>query len=132
MVIISGSLKITLMIRNFNVSIPPRFLFPRVLNHLFSMVVRIYVNLLGWLLTIFFDVVEAWCNGTVAFWSYCILHIPEIIIIGFLIEFILVYMYPIFKANTVDLVPYIFLFFNIIVLKNSYKALPANFMNQIF
>ena len=70
---------------------------------------RIYINFLGFLLTKCFDEIEVWCYWPVALRGFWLLYTPKHIIVGFLLDFIFVFMHPISNNHAVSLVPCIFL-----------------------
>ena len=79
--------------------------------------VRTYVTFLGFPMTTFFYAIESQYHVPVIFRLYWILHSPKVITVGFLLEFIIVFLYLRNKDRIVSLVPSIFLFFYISLLK---------------
>ena len=133
MVKIEGHFKITWVICHFNVPIHKIscFLFVSCMGYWHCMYVcHNVITFIGYLLTTFLDDIEVWCHWPMDFRGYWLLKTPEIIIIGFLLEFSFVWLHPSFNANIVALVPFIFLSFDIMVLEESYEALLINFMTK--
>ena len=130
------------IICHFNVLLPPQLIsFLRVTVSSYFIVwvldtvylfVMIYIILIGYFLTTFLDHIEVWCHWHVAFRGSWLLKMPEIIIVGFLLEFIFVWLNPRSDTHIVSLMPCIWLSFDIILLKYSYKALLINVMTNIF
>ena len=82
-----------------------------------SLFFRIYINLIACTLTKFLDDTEMWCHVLVVFISSWLLHGPGSIIVGILIDFSLVVMYPISKSHVVYIVTCLCLFIYVLVLK---------------
>ena len=96
------------------------------------MFVLIYTTFLVYLLTTFLDDIEVWCNWPVAFMGSCILKMPEIVIVGFFLVIIFVWMHPSSKFHIVALGTCLCNSFDILVLEESYETLLANFMTKTF
>ena len=98
---------------------------------IFCIFIIIYITLLRWLLVTFLDDIEVLCHWTVAFRGSWFLNKPRSIIVGFLLEFRFLCLHHSLKDDIVALVPCIFFYFDILVLKDSYEALLINVKTKI-
>ena len=137
-----GNFKITWIVCNLNVPIPPQFIsFVRVSFSSFFLIwvldtvclfIIIHITFLWYLMTKFLDEIEVWCHWPVAFRGSWILMMPESIIFGFLLEFIFVWLRPRSNAHIVALLPCLCFPFDIMLLEESYEAILINVMKKIF
>ena len=119
--------KRTWIICLFNVPIPPlKILKLHVTSFLIlwfldtvCMFFRIYITLLGLLLSTFCDDIEVLYHWPVTLRSSWIIHMPKSIIIGFFLEFRFVCLNPISKSHIFSHVPFNCFRFVIMVLEDS-------------
>ena len=76
--------------------------------------------------------IEVWHNLTVEFRGSWILKAPGSTIFGFILEFIFVWMQPISNAHILSLVPCLHIYFDILLLEDSYEALLTNITIKSF
>ena len=141
MVIIGDPFGITWIICHFNVPNTTIDLIPKsscyliffvsVLDTVFVFVI-IYITLIGYFMTIFLDDIEVWCRWPVAFGSSWILKTPESIIVGFLLEFIFIWLNPRPKSHIVSLMPCFCIYFNVRFLGENYEAIFINIVTNSF
>ena len=96
------------------------------------MFVRISIALIGYLLNTFIDEIELWCHWPAAFRGSWLMNTLKSIIVGFFLEFILVWLHPIYNAHIFALVPCLCISFDTMVLEESYEALIINVMKEMF